>query len=140
MSFLWLTGFFRHWVPNYASLAKPLYTAAKDTPTGLLSSETEVQKAFCNLHSALLSSSPLFLLNPNLSYHLYTDEKGGIAFGGLIQPAGSEVLPAAFISKQLDPTTQRWFPCLCDLAAAASLYANAKKREEIPHHQGITHL
>ena len=106
LSFWGLTGFFRHWVPNYASLAKPLYTAAKDTPTGLLSSETEVQKAFCNLHSALLSSSPLFLLNPNLSYHLYTDEKGGIAFGALTQPVGPEMLPVAFISKQLDPTAQ----------------------------------
>ena len=127
LSFLELTGFFWHWVPNYASLAKPLYTAAKDTPTGLLSSETEVQKAFCNLHSALLSSSPLFLLNPNLSYHLYTDEKGGIAFGALTQPVGPEMLPVAFISKQLDPTARGWFPCLRALAAAASLYADAKK-------------
>ena len=129
MSFLGLTGFFQHWGPNYASLAKPLYTAAKDTPTGPLSSETEVKKAFYNLRSALLSSSPLFLPNPNLPYHLYTDEKGGIAFGGLIQPAGSEVLPAAFISKQLDPTTWGWFPCLCTLATAASLYANARKKQ-----------
>ena len=48
----------------------------KNTLTGLLSSETEVQKAFYNLCSALLSSSPLFLPNPNLPYHLYTDEKG----------------------------------------------------------------
>ena len=127
MSFLGITRFFRHWVPNYTSLAKPLYAATKDTPTGPLSSETEVQKAFYNLHSALLSSSPLFLPNPNLPYHLYTDEKGGIAFGALIQPVGPEMLPVAFISKQLDPTAQGWFPCLCALAAAASLYADAKK-------------
>ena len=73
LSFLELTGFFWHWVPNYASLAKPLYTATKDTPTGPLSSETEVKKAFYNLRSALLSSSPLFLPNSNLPYQLYTD-------------------------------------------------------------------
>ena len=76
MSFLGLTGFFRHCVPNYASLAKPLYAATKDTPTGPFSSETEVQEAFYNLRLALLSSSPLFLPNPNLPYHLYTDKKG----------------------------------------------------------------
>ena len=128
MSFLGLTGFFWHWVPNYASLAKPLYAATKDTPTGPLSSETEVQRAFHNLRSALLSSSPLFLPNPNLPYHLYTDEKGSIIFRALIQPAGPEMLPVTFISKQLDPTAQRWSPCLRALAAAASLYANAKKR------------
>ena len=128
MSFLGLTLFFWHWVPNYASLAKRLYTAAKDTPTGPLSSETEVQKAFYTLRSALLSSSPLFLPNPNLPYHLYTDlKKGGIAFGALTEPAGPEMLPVAFISKQLDPTARGWFPCLCALAAAASLYADAKK-------------
>ena len=126
MSFLGLTRFFQHWVPNYALLAKPLYAATKDTLTRLLSSETEVQKAFYNLCSALLSSSPLFLPNPNLPYHLYTDEKGGIAFGALIQPAGPKMLPVAFISKQLDPTAWGWFPCPA-LAAAASLYADAKK-------------
>ena len=126
LSFLVLTGFFRHWVPNYASLAKPLYTATKDTPTRPLSSKTEVKKAFYNLHSALLSSSPLFLPNPNLPYHLYTDEKGSIIFRALIQPAGPEMLPVTFISKQLDPTAWRWFPCLRALAAAASLYTDAK--------------
>ena len=127
LSFLGLTGFFQHWVPNYASLAKPLYAAVKDTPTGPLSSETEVQKAFYNIRSALLSSSPLFLPNPNLPYHLYTDKKGGIIFRALIQPAGPKMLPVTFISKQLDPTARGWFPCLCALAAAASLYADAKK-------------
>ena len=126
MSFLGLTGFFQHWVPNYASLAKPLYTATKDTPTGPLSSETEVQKAFHNLRSALLSSSLLILPNPNFPYHLYTDEKGGKAFRALVQPAGPEMLPMEFISKQLDPTTRGWFPCLHVQAAATSLYADAK--------------
>ena len=98
LSFLGLTGFFQHWVPNYASLAKPLYAATKDTPTGPFSSETEVQEAFYNLRSALLSSCPLFLPNPNLPYHLYTDEKGGIIFRALIQSEGPEMLPVTFIS------------------------------------------
>ena len=37
------------------------------------------------------------------------------------------MLPVALISKQLDPTAQGWFSCLRALAAAASLYADAKK-------------
>ena len=76
LSFLGLTGCFWHWVPNYASLAKPLYTAAKDTPTGPLSSETEVKKAFYNFRSALLSSSLLFLPNPNLPITCILMKKG----------------------------------------------------------------
>ena len=84
LSFLGLTGFFRHWVPNYATLAKPLYATAKETPTGSLSSPTEMARAFHTLCSTLLAAPPLFLPNPNYSHHLYTDEKGGIAFGALV--------------------------------------------------------
>ena len=81
----------------------------------------------------LFSFAVLFPTLPaqsNLPYHLYTDEKWGIAFGALTQPAGPEMLPVAFTSKQLDPTTQRWFPCLHALAAAASLYADKKKKKK----------
>ena len=112
LSFLGLAGFFHHWVPNYTSLAKPLYAAAKETPKGPLSSQSEVTRAFLTLQSALTSAAPLSLPNPNYPYHLYTDEKGGKAFGALVQPVDSELLPVAFISKQLDPTARGWFPCL----------------------------
>ena len=139
MSFWGLTGFFQHWVPNYASLAKPLYAATKDTPTGPFSSETEVQEAFYNLRLALLSSSPLFLPNPNLPYHLYTDKKGDIIFGALIQPAGPEMLPMAFNSKQLDPPPGDGSPAYVPWQQQL-LYTQMQKGEGIPHHQGITHL
>jgi hypothetical protein len=36
--FVGFIGFFRHWIPNFASLAHPLYQAAKETPTGPLTS------------------------------------------------------------------------------------------------------
>ena len=135
LSFLGLTGFFRHWVPNYATLAKPLYAAAKETPTGPLSSPTKVARAFPALRSTLLAAPPLFLPNPNYSHHLYTDEKGGIAFGVSVQPIGPKLLPIAYISKQLDPTARGWFPCLQALVAATTLYADAKK---LIHGQPLT--
>ena len=77
LSFLGLTGFFRHWVPNYATLAKPLYSAAKETPTEPLSSPTEVTQAFHALRSTLLAAPPLFLPNPNYPHHLYFDKREG---------------------------------------------------------------
>ena len=135
MSFLGLTGFFRHWVPNYATLAKSLYATAKETPTGPLSSPSEVAWAFHALRSTLLAVPPLFLPNPNYPHHLYTDEKGGIAFGALVQPIGPKLLPIAYISQQLDPTARGWFPCLRALAAATTLYADAKK---LIHGQPLT--
>ena len=84
-------------------------------------------RAFHALRSTLLAAPPLFLPNPNYPHHLYTDEKGGIAFGALVQPIGPKLLPIAYISKQLDPTARGWFPCLQALVAAATLYTDAKK-------------
>ena len=78
---------------------------------------------------------PLFLPNPNYPHHLYTDGKRGIAFGALVQPMGPELLPIAYISEQLDPTARGWFPCLQALAAATTLYADAKK---LIHGQPLT--
>ena len=99
LPFLGLAGFFHHWLPNYASLARPLYTAAKETAKGPLSSQNEATRAFLTLQSALTSTAPLSLPNPNCPYHLYTEEKGGTAFGALVQLVASELLPLAFISK-----------------------------------------
>ena len=56
LSFLGLVGFFRHWVPNFALLARPLYAAATETLTGPLTSPTEVASAFNQLQDALLLS------------------------------------------------------------------------------------
>ena len=92
-------------------------------------------QAFHALRSTLLAAPPLFLPNPNYPHHLYTDEKGGIAFGALVQPIGPELLPIAYISKQLDPTARGWFPCLRALAAVTTLYADAKK---LIHGQPLT--
>ena len=58
-----------------------------------------------------------------------------IAFRALVQPIGPELLPIAYISKQLDPIARRWFPCLRALVAATTLYAYAKK---LIHGQPLT--
>ena len=92
-------------------------------------------QAFHALRSTLSAATPLFLPNPNYPHHLYTDEKGGMAFGALVQPIGPELLPIAYISKQLDPTARGWFPCLRPLAAATTLYVDAKK---LIHGQPLT--
>ena len=52
-----------------------------------------------------------------------------------MQPIGPELLPIAYISKQLDPTARGWFPCLRALVAETTLYADAKK---LIHGQPLT--
>nr|XP_054112228.1 uncharacterized protein LOC128932154 [Callithrix jacchus]XP_054112229.1 uncharacterized protein LOC128932154 [Callithrix jacchus] len=127
LSFLGVVGFFRHWVPNFALLAKPLYQAAADTPEGPLTSQGTVTRAFHVLLQALCASTFLALPNPNLPFHLYTDEKAHIAVGVLAQPVGSALLPLAYPSKQLSPTEKGWPPCLRALAAAVTLTTEALK-------------
>lgn len=88
LSFLGLVGFFRHWIPNFAVIAKPLYQAAKETPKGPLTSPKEVAQAFIRLRDSLTSAPVLSLPNPQRPFHLFTDERQGIAVGLLAQPLG----------------------------------------------------
>ncbi|KAK1342221.1 hypothetical protein QTO34_016980 [Cnephaeus nilssonii] len=127
LSFLGLVGFFRHWVPNFALLAKPLYQATKETPIGPLSSPSLVCQAFSMLQDALLASPSLSLPDISKPFQLFTDEKQGIAMGVLTQPLGLAFTPVAYLSRQLDPTVQGWQPCLWALAAAAALTKEAQK-------------
>ncbi|XP_078219160.1 uncharacterized protein LOC144581056 [Callithrix jacchus] len=127
LSFLGVVGFFRHWVPNFALLAKPLYQAAADTPEGPLTSQGTVTRAFHALLQTLCASTFLALPNPNLPFHLYTDEKAHITVGVLAQPVGNTLLPLAYLSKQLSPAEKGWPPCLRALAAAAALTTEALK-------------
>ncbi|KAK1346555.1 LOW QUALITY PROTEIN: hypothetical protein QTO34_000412, partial [Cnephaeus nilssonii] len=127
LSFLGLVGFFRHWVPNFALLAKPLYQAAKETPIGPLSSPSLICQAFSKLRDALLASPPLSLPDISKPFQLFTDEKQGIAMGVLTQPLGPAFTPVAYLSRQLDPMVRGWQPCLRALAAAAALTKEAQK-------------
>lgn len=127
LSFLGLVGFFRHWIPNFAILARPLYQAAKETPQGPLTDPTSIRHAFSKLRDCLTAGPVLALPDPSKPFHLFTDERSGSATGLLAQPVGPTYRATAYLSKQLDATTRGWQPCLRALAAAASLTKEALK-------------
>jgi hypothetical protein len=79
LSFLGFIEFFRHWIPNFASLACPLYQAAKETRTGPLTSSSMVHCCFSSVRDTLLQSPALALPKPSKPYHLFTDKTSGIA-------------------------------------------------------------
>ncbi|KAK1346531.1 hypothetical protein QTO34_000387 [Cnephaeus nilssonii] len=110
LSFLGLVGFFHHWVPNFALLAKTLYHTAKETPIGPLSSPSLICQVFSKLRDALLASPPLSLPDISKPFQLFTDEKQGIAMGVLTQPLGPAFTPVAYLSRQLDPTVRDGSP------------------------------
>ncbi|XP_072871418.1 syntaxin-4 isoform X1 [Chlorocebus sabaeus] len=127
LSFLGLVGYFRHWIPNFGVLAKPLYQAAKEAPTGLLSDPSLAANSFKKLQDCLLSAPALSLPNPLRPFHLFTEERQKVATGLLAQLVGSTYQAVAYLSKQLDPTVQGWQPCLRALAAATELTKEALK-------------
>jgi hypothetical protein len=131
LSFLGFIVFFRHWIPNFASLALPLYQAAKETPTGPLTYRSMVCGCFSSLRDTLLQAPALALPNPSKPYHLFTDETSGIAKGVLTQLSGTIHRPIAYISRQLDPTVRGWQPCLQALAMAATLTREALKLSQL---------
>ena len=57
------------------------------------------------------------LPGPEKACQLYVHKKEGIALRVLTQRLGPEPQPVAYLIKMLDPTTQRWPPCLQSLAA-----------------------
>ncbi|KAK1346471.1 LOW QUALITY PROTEIN: hypothetical protein QTO34_000327 [Cnephaeus nilssonii] len=115
-------GFFRHWVPNFALLAKPLHQAAKETPVDPSPHPPSFARLF--LSSGI---APLSLLDISKPFQLFTDEKQGIAMGVLTQPLGPAFTPVAYLSRQLDSMVRGWQPCLWALAAAAALTKEAQK-------------
>ena len=63
----------------------------------------EAEGAFWELQTALLSAPALAIPDATKSFHLYVDEKTGMAKGVLTQTLGPWQRPVAYLSKKLDP-------------------------------------
>jgi hypothetical protein len=60
-------------------------------------------------------------------FFLYVSERQGFALAVLGHNIGPSFAPVAYLSKQLDPTTRGWAPCLRALVAASLLIQESKK-------------
>ncbi|XP_075859645.1 uncharacterized protein LOC142871002 isoform X1 [Microcebus murinus] len=83
--------------------------------------------AFQVLKTAMLKAPALALPDPTKEFHLYIDEKKGIAKGVLAQTLGPWKRPVAYLSKKLDPVAAGWRACLRVIAATALLVKDADK-------------
>ncbi|CAM9000550.1 unnamed protein product [Rhodiola kirilowii] len=92
--FLGLTGYYRRFVHNYATIAAPL--------TNLLRKEAfiwsmDATQAFINLRTALSSTPVLTLPNFNIPFHVHTDASG-TGVGAFLAQGGR---PISYFSNQL---------------------------------------
>jgi hypothetical protein len=127
LSFLCLAGYFRAWVPNFSLKAKPLHEASRGPIQEPLDPSFPVSGHFKALLQALLQALVLRLPDLTHSFFLYISERQGFALGVLGHNIGPSLAPVAYLSKQLDPTTTGWAPCLKALAATSLLIQEGKK-------------
>jgi hypothetical protein len=108
-------------------LAKPLYETSRDPIEEPLDPSWPVSGHFKSLLQALLQALAPHLLDLTCPFFLYVSERQGFVLGVLRHNIGPSFSPAAYLSKQLDPTTRGWAPCLRSLAAASLLIQKSKK-------------
>lgn len=127
LSFLEVAGFLCSWIPSYSNLARPLYEAMKGDPNEPLDPSKLIESAFKYLQQALVQAPALHLPDLSWPFILYTHENHGLALRVLGQDKGPSFAPVAYLSKQLDPTSRGWAPCLRALGAAATLALESSK-------------
>jgi hypothetical protein len=108
-------------------MAKPLYEASRGPIQESLDPSRPVSGHFKSLVQALLQAPALRLPDLTRSFFLYVSERQRFALGVLGHNIGPSFVPVAYLSKQLDPTTRGWAPCLRTLAAASFLIQKSKK-------------
>jgi hypothetical protein len=108
-------------------MAKPLYETSKGSIQEPLDPSQPVSSHFKTLLQALLQALALRLPDLTYPFFLYVSERQGFAIGVLGHNIGPSFVPVAYLSKQLDPTTRGWAPCLRALAATSLLIQESKK-------------
>lgn len=121
--FLDTAGFCRLWIPGFAELMAPLYLLTKANVP--FSWGQDQQWAFDKIKRALLLAPALSLPDVTKPFTLYVDENKGVAKGVLTQRLGPWKKPVAYISKKRDNVVTGWPPCLCMVAAVATLVKDA---------------
>lgn len=97
--FMGLTGYFRHFVKNYAGIAKPLTSLLKRDRVWYWGNDEE--EAFQELKAALTSCPVLALYNPEAETEVHTDASAlGLAGMILQRQSDGKFHPIAYFSRQ----------------------------------------
>ncbi|XP_029467696.1 uncharacterized protein LOC115096759 [Rhinatrema bivittatum] len=128
-AFLGATGYCRLWIANYAIIAQPLYDKlrGKEAESQPFQWEGHELARLNQLKEALIEPPALGLPDVLKPFHLFVDEKKGMAIGVLTQTLGSWERPVAYLSKGMDNVAKGWPGCLRSIAAACILIPEAVK-------------
>ncbi|XP_029450865.1 protein NYNRIN-like [Rhinatrema bivittatum] len=128
-AFLGAAGYCRLWIANYAVIAQSLYDKlrGKEAESQPFQWETQELTSLQQLKDALIEPPALGLPDVMKPFHLFVDEKKGMAIGVLTQTLGSWERPVAYLSKGMDNVAKGWPGCLRSIAAACLLIPEAVK-------------
>lgn len=110
--FLESTGFCRLSIPKFVEVAKSLYEATKESQP-FFWAEVE-DKVFNKIKKALLLAPALGLPGITKPFHLYIDERKGIAKGVLTQTLGPWEQASGLSIQKTRPSGSQWAPMLRD--------------------------
>lgn len=108
--FLGLTGFFRRFVDNYATIAKPLTEMLRNDQKFRWGPEQE--KAFKTLQDALSTQPVLVLFSANAQHEVHTDASR-VGLGGVLlqrEKEDEKWRPVAFYSRATSRAEQKYTP------------------------------
>ena len=104
-SFMGLANYYHKFIPNFATLASPIFLVYARTP---LEWNDECQQAFEQLRNALTSETVLILPNFDLPFLVETDASNYGVGGVLSQAVSDGVRPVAYFSKHLNAAQRRY--------------------------------
>ncbi|KAG6933157.1 hypothetical protein G0U57_019955, partial [Chelydra serpentina] len=119
--FLGMAGFCRQWIPQYASLAKPLQELTRFSVPDPMPWPPKADSAFVSLKQGLVAAPALGLPDYSKPFTLFCHEQSGCALGVLTQMRGEKNRRVAYFFVTLDPVAQGLPPCLRAVADAARL-------------------
>ncbi|CAJ0940772.1 unnamed protein product [Ranitomeya imitator] len=104
MAFLGTAGYYRKFVPNYSSVAKPLTDLTHKNQPRQVTWTPECEEALCQLKDALTNTPVLAAPNPTKHFLVHTDASmfGLVAVLSQVGPDGQEH-PVAYLSRKLLP-------------------------------------
>ena len=107
-SFLGLAGWYRRFVPNFATRAAPLTDLTRKSGSVNVPWEEQHQKAFMDLKEALCSGPVLRSPDFEKPWTVQTDASGVGLGAVLLQGEGEQQRPVAYISRKLFPRETRY--------------------------------
>ena len=107
-SFLGLSGFYRQYCPNYATVAYPLTELTRSKSPNKIHWNLVAELAFKELKSRLVTKPILKLPEVDKEFVLRTDASNVGIGAVLLQYQDGELLPVAYASRKLLPRQQRY--------------------------------